>query len=59
MSIPDFQSIMLPMLEVASDGQVRSSAEYRAVRADRFQLSAPTVQVNMSGRSFLKRGTGE
>lgn len=39
MPIPDFQSIMLPMLEVASDGELRKSSEYRAVLADYFQLT--------------------
>ncbi|EGJ51738.1 restriction endonuclease [Desulfocurvibacter africanus] len=39
MPIPDFQTIMLPLLELSSDGKVRSSAEYRDTLADRFTLT--------------------
>ena len=39
MAIPDFQSIMLPMLKLASDGAERSSAELREQLADQFDLS--------------------
>jgi restriction system protein len=38
--IPDFQSIMLPLLQVAADGATRSSAELRAAIADHFSLTA-------------------
>ena len=39
MAIPDFQSIMLPLLKVASDGRVRSSAELREQLAAQFRLT--------------------
>ena len=34
MAIPDFQSIMLPLLELASDGKERSLADTRATLAE-------------------------
>ncbi len=39
MSIPDFQSMMLPLLEFASDGQEHSLRETIEVLADQFSLS--------------------
>ncbi|MDX9757894.1 MAG: restriction endonuclease [Bacteroidota bacterium] len=39
MSIPDFQSLMLPLLQVAGDGVVHTSVEYRHALADVFQLT--------------------
>lgn len=39
MPIPDFQSIMLPFLEVLADGQERSLKEMAAKLAERFQLT--------------------
>ena len=39
MPIPDFQTVMLPLLEMASDGKVRSMAESRKLLAECFQLS--------------------
>jgi restriction system protein len=40
MTIPDFQSIMLPLLETACDGNERSMADFRDVLAGVFGLSA-------------------
>jgi restriction endonuclease Mrr len=40
MTIPDFQSIMLPLLETARDGNERSMADFRDVLAGVFGLSA-------------------
>jgi restriction system protein len=40
MAVPDFQSIMLPMLRLAADGQVHSIAETRERLAAHFDLSA-------------------
>ena len=40
MAVPDFQSIMLPLLEYMSDGQIRSIAETVESLADEFQLTA-------------------
>ena len=34
MAIPDFQSIMLPLLELAGDGKERSLADTRATLAE-------------------------
>ena len=39
MAIPDFQSMMLPLLELAGDGKVRSLAESRPLIADYFNLT--------------------
>jgi len=39
MPIPDFQSFMLPVLELASDGKEHSLQEARALLADRFSLT--------------------
>ena len=39
MAIPDYQSIMLPLLKVASDGQVRSTRETIERLADGFRLN--------------------
>ena len=39
MAIPDFQSIMLPLLKIAGDGRVRTSAEQRKQLGDQFGLS--------------------
>jgi len=39
MAIPDFQSIMLPLLQLASDGNARSLAESRDALSDVFGLT--------------------
>lgn len=39
MTIPDFQTIMLPLLELAGDGKEHTVAEARAALGDRFGLS--------------------
>jgi hypothetical protein len=40
MAVPDFQTLMLPLLELAGDGQQHTSAETVESLAQRFQLSA-------------------
>lgn len=39
MAIPDFQTIMLPLLELASEGKMRSMADYREDLAVHFNLT--------------------
>jgi hypothetical protein len=39
MAVPDFQSLMLPLLKLAGDGQVHSTAEAVEFLASEFQLS--------------------
>lgn len=39
MPVPDFQTIMLPLLQSASDGELRSSKEYRDLLAQHFELT--------------------
>jgi len=39
MSIPDFQTVMLPLLELAADGEVRPLAEYRQALGEHFGLT--------------------
>ncbi len=51
MPVPDFQSHMLPMLELAGDGNVHSLAEARDVLAARFALTdADRAELLPSGR---------
>lgn len=44
MAVPDFQSLMLPLLRVASDGQEHSLAEARDALAKEFRLSNPDLE---------------
>lgn len=54
MPIPDFQSIMLPLLKVMRDGTARSSKEYRAQLAEQFQLTeAELAEQIPSRRAYL------
>lgn len=39
MSIPDFQTIMLPLLQLLGDGKEHSNQELTQVLADHFQLT--------------------
>jgi restriction system protein len=39
MAIPDFQSIMLPVLQIAADGQEHNQSEIRETLALQFQLT--------------------
>lgn len=39
MAIPDFQTLMLPLLTMAGDGKLRSLAEAREVMAEQFDLT--------------------
>jgi restriction system protein len=40
MAVPDFQTLMLPLLELAGDGQQHTSAQAVELLAQRFQLSS-------------------
>ena len=44
MSIPDFQSLMLPLLELLGDGKDHSNAEISGMLAQRFELSEENLQ---------------
>lgn len=51
MAVPDFQSIMLPLLQLSADRKERSLADARTALADGFQLSeADRSQLLPSGR---------
>lgn len=57
MAVPDFQSLMLPLLRLASDGQERSLAEARGELAAQLQLSdedlverLPSGQLRLANR---------
>ena len=39
MAIPDFQSLMLPLLRLASDGKEHSTSEWRESLAIQFKLT--------------------
>lgn len=54
MAIPDFQSIMLPFLQLLSDGQERSMKEMVELLAKRFTLSeAELVEMLPSGQQSI------
>jgi restriction system protein len=58
MTIPDFQSLMRPILELLSDGRERSTAEVRNALADRFGVSddeRAELLPSGSGRVFDNR----
>lgn len=58
MSIPDFQSIMLPFLQVLSDGQERSMKDVTLILAQRFALTDDELEEMLpSGQAklFLNR----
>jgi restriction system protein len=44
MAIPDFQSIMLPLLKLAGDGSVRSLSEMRSALANVFSLTQEELE---------------
>jgi restriction system protein len=50
MGIPDFQSLMLPLLRMAADGREHSLAEARDVLAAHFKSDAELVELLPSGR---------
>ena len=54
MAVPDFQSIMLPMLKLAADGQEHALAEFRQRLAKEFGLTAEDEAVLLpSGRQAV------
>ena len=44
MAIPDFQTVMLPLVEALADGQERTMRELTDLLADRFGLTEPERQ---------------
>jgi restriction system protein len=60
MAVPDFQSLMLPLLQVASDGVEHSRTEARDKLAAQFELiSDDRAELLPSGKSskFSNRAT--
>jgi restriction system protein len=55
MAVPDFQSLMLPLLKMASDGGEHSLAEAREALAVEFKLSPLDREERLP--SFLRRHT--
>jgi restriction system protein len=50
MPVPDFQTLMLPLLKLAADGQQHTTAEAIELLAQQFQLSeADRAQVGQTG----------
>jgi restriction system protein len=59
MAIPDFQTIMRPLLVALEDGQERTSTEIRTALASEFSLTeAELAEMISSGRAktFASRG---
>lgn len=52
MAVPDFQSLMLPLLKLATDGQSHSLAEARDALATQFGLKRAKKGVFISTGSF-------
>ena len=44
MPVPDFQSLMLPMLRIAGDGKEHSLAEARTLLSKQFELSETELE---------------
>jgi restriction system protein len=54
MAIPDYQTPMLPLLQIAADGREHSLSEAREVLADQLELTAnERIQLLPSGRQTL------
>jgi restriction system protein len=54
MAIPDYQTLMLPLLQIAADGREHSLSEARDVLADQFELTPDErTQLLPSGRQTL------
>jgi restriction system protein len=59
MAVPDFQTLMLPLLELASDGQRHNLAEAIERMAQEFQLSDDDrAQLLQSGQTRLYNRVG-
>jgi restriction system protein len=52
MAVPDFQSLMLPLLRMASDGQEHSLAEARDALAEEFHLSSGLIRTTSTMRAL-------
>jgi restriction system protein len=53
MTVPDFQTLMLPVLQIASDGQIHTSSETIEIIASHFGLTeADRNELLPSGRQF-------
>jgi restriction system protein len=51
MGVPDFQSLMLPLLQIAADGKEHSLIEVRRILASEFSLTAAELEETLpSGR---------
>ena len=59
MAVPDFQTLMLPLLKLASDGQQHTLAEAVEQMAKEFQLSRDDqAELLLSGQSRLYNQIG-
>ena len=59
MAVPDFQTLMLPLLKLASDGQRHTLAEAVEQLAEQFQLSDDDrAQILRSGQTRLYNRVG-
>lgn len=55
MAVPDFQTIMLPLLKIAGDGQEHSGHEFLEQRAQHFELTDEDRKFERHwGKKFLK-----
>ncbi|MDH5692950.1 MAG: winged helix-turn-helix domain-containing protein, partial [Gammaproteobacteria bacterium] len=56
MAIPDFQSVMRPVLEALADGQARSLTQIHDFVVERFQLPPDEIREKLnSGRQTIIR----
>ena len=56
MAVPDFQSMMLPLMKLARDGKVHSLAEMRDVIADVFDLSEEELKELLPSGTHVRWG---
>ena len=54
MSIPDFQSLMLPLLEAISDGKDHPNADVAKTLAQRFRLTEKETVKKMDSEYFTE-----
>jgi len=52
MAVPDFQSLMLPLLRMPSDGQEHSLAEAWDALAEEFRLSSALIRTTLTMRAL-------
>ena len=58
MAIPDFQTVMLPLVEALADGQERTMRELTDLLADRFGLTEPERWKSCPAGSRASSATG-